>query len=289
METFDCLVLDLEGHADVLALAQRALGSSAKVGRLAVDDFFKLDVKGESEIGLVVFPVNGSADLMPFQVLVEKYRAEGANLSTLVVVGSQETAAHMPVGSCCDDVICAQWPSAEHMVRMAFRDHMLRSENRALKIFMDHSADGYWIWDIQRDIIEWSSRTAELVGIDKRQGPKNMEAFVALIHPLDQDRVDQAIKNHFLHHAPYRDVEMRLKRSDGAYGYYVANGMALRNPKGTPVILVGSLSDRTLMQRVEQKLENTQKRFDILFHHMNDAAILADIETGVILEANQPS
>ena len=289
MENFDCLVLDLEGYAEVFALTQSALGNSAKVGRLAVDDFFKLAVKEESEIGLVVFPVTRSADLMPFQTQVEKYRAEGANLSTLLIVDSQDTAAQMPVGSCCDDVICAEWPSAEHMVRMALRDHKLRSENRALKIFMDHSADGYWIWDLQRDIIEWSRRTAELVGIDKRQGPKNMNEFVALIHPLDQDRVDQAIKNHFMHHAPYRDVEMRLKRADGGYGYYVANGMALRNPDGVPVMLVGSLSDRTLMQRVEQKLENTQKRFDILFHHMNDAAVLADVETGLILEANQPS
>ncbi len=289
METFDCLVLDLEGYEEVFALVQRALGGSARVGRLAVDDFFKLAVKEDSEIGLVVFPVNRSANLMPFQALVENYRAQGANLSTLLVVDSQETATHLLIGSCCDDVICAEWPSVEHMVRMALRDHKLRSENRALKIFMDHSADGYWIWDIQRDIIEWSSRTAELVGIDKRQGPKNMGEFVALIHPLDTDRVDQAINNHFLHHAPYRDVEMRLKRADGAFGYYVANGMALRNPQGIPVILVGSLSDRTLMQRVEQKLENTQKRFDILFHHMNDAAILADIETGLILEANQPS
>ena len=289
METFDCLVLDLEGYEEVFALVQRALGGSARVGRLAVDDFFKLAVKEDSEIGLVVFPVNRLANLMPFQALVENYRAQGANLSTLLVVDSQETASHLRIGGCCDDVICAEWVSVEHMVRMALRDHKLRSENRALKIFMDHSADGYWIWDIQRDIIEWSSRTAELVGIDKRQGPKNMGEFVALIHPLDTDRVDQAINNHFLHHAPYRDVEMRLKRADGAFGYYVANGMALRNPHGMPVILVGSLSDRTLMQRVEQKLENTQKRFDILFHHMNDAAILADIETGVILEANQPS
>ena len=289
METFDCLVLDLEGCSDVLALTQRALGSSAKVGPVAVDDFSRLDIKEESEIGLVIFPVNAKADLAPFQVLVEKYRADGANISTLLVWDTPEAAMHMPVGSCCDDVICAQWPSAEHMVRMALRDHKLRSENRALKIFMDHSADGYWIWDIQRDIIEWSGRTAELVGMDKRQGPKNMEAFVALIHPLDRDRVEQAINNHFFHHAPYRDVEMRLRRADGAYGHYVANGMAMRNPKGMPAILVGSLSDRTLMQRVEQKLENTQKRFDILFHHMNDAAVLADIETGLILEANQPS
>jgi len=289
METYDCLVLDLEGASDVFALAQRALGDSAQVGRLAVADLFKLDIKADSEIGLVVFPANGDSKLLPFQELVKNHRAGGANLSTLLVVDSHETIKNMPVGSCCDAMICAQWPSAEHLLRMAFRDHKLRSENRALKIFMDHSADGYWIWDIKRDAIEWSRRTAELLGLEPHRAPKSMCAFSALIHPLDKDRVKQATDNHFLHHAPYRDIEMRMQRADGSYGTYVANGMALRNQDGTPVMLVGTLSDRTLMQRVEQKLENTQKRFDLLFHHMNDAAVLADIETGLILEANQPS
>ena len=183
METYDCLVLDLEGASDVLALAQRALGDSAQVGRLAVADFFTLDIKADSEIGLVVFPVNGDSKLLPFQELVKNHRAGGANLSTLLVVDSHETIKNMPVGSCCDAMICAEWPSAEHLLRMAFKDHKLRSENRALKIFMDHSADGYWIWDIKRDAIEWSRRTAELLGLEPHRAPKTMCAFSALIHP----------------------------------------------------------------------------------------------------------
>ena len=54
-------------------------------------------------------------------------------------------------------------------------------------------------------------------------------------------------------------------------------------------MFVGSLTDRTLMQKVEQRLEDTEKRFTVLFHQMNDAALLADIDTGLILEANQPA
>ena len=172
MDTYDCLVLDLEGASDVFTLAQRALGSSTKVGHLAVADFFKLDIKSDSEIGLVVFPVTGDSELMPYQEVVESYRAGGANLSTLLVVDSHESIKNMPVGGCCDGMVCAEWPSAEHLLRMAFRDHKLRSENRALKIFMDHSADGYWIWDIKRDAIEWSQRTAELLGLEPHRAPK---------------------------------------------------------------------------------------------------------------------
>ena len=129
---------------------------------------------------------------------------------------------------------------------------------------MDHSVDGYWIWDIRRDCIEWSHRTSELVGLNGELAPKNIEEFVELIHPHDRDRVEQAISNHFLFHAPYRDIEMRLRQGDGSYGYYLANGMALRNNSDSPLLLVGSLSDRTLVKGVEQKLESTKKRFDIL-------------------------
>ena len=53
--------------------------------------------------------------------------------------------------------------------------------------------------------------------------------------------------------------------------------------------MVGSLTDQTSMQLVEQKLLDTQKRFTVLFHEMNDAAVLADIDSGIILEANQPA
>ena len=158
-----------------------------------------------------------------------------------------------------------------------------------MKAFLNHSVDGYWIWDIKWDFVEWSDRMCEIVGIDPKNSPKIMADFREMIHPLDRDRVEQNIKNHIHQHIPYTNIEMRLKRGDGSFGYYIANGTTLRNNRGKPTLMVGSLTDQTSMQLVEQKLLDTQKRFTVLFHEMNDAAVLADIDSGIILEANQPA
>ena len=185
--------------------------------------------------------------------------------------------------------MCEEWASASTLLSKAISEQEARTHNQAFKAFLEHSVDGYWVWDIIRNQIEWSKRTSEIVGVAESKSPKNIEAFVDLIDPLDRDRVEQAINSHFAFKIPYRNVEMRLKGENDTYRHFMANGTALRNKEGTPVLFVGSLTDRTLMQKVEQRLEDTEKRFTVLFHQMNDAALLADIDTGLILEANQPA
>ena len=289
METHECMVLNISASTDVFELVRQALGGITEVGCIEANDFESIEIRENSEIGLVFIPVDESTNLLPYEALAQSCFKQSAKLGILLVASSNEVAQKIELADLFEGLICLQWSTAAALIRKAFADYKIRRENRALKIFMDHSVDGYWIWDIRRDRVEWSHRTSELVGLKTRFAPKNMEEFVELIHPHDRDRVEQAINNHFILHAPYRDIEMRLRQGNGSYGYYLANGMALRNDSDMPLLLVGSLSDRTMMKGVEQKLASTKKRFDILFHHMNDAAILADIETGIILEANQPS
>ncbi len=289
MEIHDCMVLNIPGSPDIFELVKQALKGITEVALLEAKDFVNIETRKNSEIGLVFIPVDELTDLLPYEALAQSCSKQSAKLSVLLVASSNEVAQKIELADLFDGLICLEWSTSAALIRKAFADYKIRTENRALKIFMDHSVDGYWIWDIRRDRVEWSHRTSELVGLKTELAPKNMDEFVELIHLHDRDRVEQAINNHFLFHAPYRDIEMRLRQGDGSYGYYLANGMALRNNSDRPLLLVGSLSDRTLAKGVEQKLVSTKKRFDILFHHMNDAAVLADIETGIILEANQPS
>ena len=64
-------------------------------------------------------------------------------------------------------MICIKWASAAHLLRQNLKDHKRRLQNHAFKAFLDHSVDGYWIWDIENDDIEWSERTREMVGVKK--------------------------------------------------------------------------------------------------------------------------
>ena len=289
MSTYDCTVFQLHESAFWENFIKDALDDTVRVGSVSVEELTSWTIHPAAELGFIVCCLETEADIEAFVSAIRSARAKGGELSCLLLVKTCELAGSLDVSSDFDSFVCTQWKSASDLLSRAYKDHSTRIQNRAMKAFLNHSVDGYWIWDIKWDFVEWSDRMCEIVGIDPKNSPKIMADFREMIHPLDRDRVEQNIKNHIHQHIPYTNIEMRLKRGDGSFGYYIANGTTLRNNRGKPTLMVGSLTDQTSMQLVEQKLLDTQKRFTVLFHEMNDAAVLADIDSGIILEANQPA
>jgi PAS domain-containing protein len=181
METHECMVLNIRATTDVFELVRQALGGITEVGCIEASDFASIEIRENSEIGLVFIPVDESTDLLPYEALAQSCSKQSANLSVLLVASSNEVAKKIELADFFDGLICLEWSTSAALIRKAFADYKIRTENRALKIFMDHSVDGYWIWDIRRDRIEWSHRTSELVGLKTDLAPKNMEEFVELI------------------------------------------------------------------------------------------------------------
>jgi len=285
----ECLIVYIGLDQGSKSFVQQAIGKIAKIETISLEDFSDLNLTELNNGGLLVFSINRKEDVVHYWNALKKHKKNTFLFRKLLLVKDAEVANNLTFDSSFDLLVCEEWASANTLLSSAISEQEARTQNQAFKAFLEHSVDGYWIWDIIRNQIEWSKRTSEIVGVSENESPKNIEAFVELIDPLDRDRVEQAINSHFTFKIPYRNVEMRLKGANNTYRHFMANGTALRNKEGTPVLFVGSLTDRTLMQKVEQRLEDTEKRFTVLFHQMNDAALLADIDTGFILEANQPA
>ena len=285
----ECLIVYIDLDHGTKSFVQKAIGKIAKIETISLEDFSDLNLTELHNGGLLVFSINSKEDVVHYRNALKKHKKNTFLFRKLLLVKDAEVANNLTFDSSFDLLVCEEWASANTLLSSAISEQEARTQNQAFKAFLEHSVDGYWIWDIIRNQIEWSKRTSEIVGVSENESPKNIEAFVELIDPLDRDRVEQAINSHFTFKIPYRNVEMRLKGANNTYRHFMANGTALRNKEGTPVLFVGSLTDRTLMQKVEQRLEDTEKRFTVLFHQMNDAALLADIDTGFILEANQPA
>ena len=256
---------------------------------MTVQDLALAEALSGAEMGTLIVPIDGVTDIAEVEAEINRYRLSGANIAVLGLAASCAQAGRLEMGRLFDTLVSMEWASAPEILRRFVTSHRTFVQNRAFKAFLDHAVDGYWIWLLESDQIEWSERTRVMTRTAHADVPRDIGSFINMVHPQDRDRVEQAVRNHLEHGAPYKNIEMRLLQGDGSYGHFLANGRALRDETGHPIILVGSLTDRTLMQKVEQQLEDTQKRFTVLFHHMNDAAVLADIETGLILEANQPA
>ncbi len=285
----ECHVLETGGAQDALALVRGALGRGAQVTALDLSALSARDAGDQAEMGMLVVPFDKDTDMAAVGSAVARWRAEGGRLSVLGLARSCEQAGRVAPGGVFDTLVSADWAAAPEMLRRFAESHASDQQNRAFKAFLDTSVDGYWIWHMTRDRIEWSRRTSEMMGLAPEQAPDTVAAFLRLVHPEDRGTVEQAVRAHVTGAAPYRDVAMRLRLANGHYGHFIANGQALRDAEGQAIVLVGSLTDTTRVERAERQLESTRRRYAALFQHMNDAAILADAETGIIIEANLPA
>ena len=89
------------------------------------------------------------------------------------------------------------------------------------------SLDGMWEWDVKSGAAWYSDRFAELLGYD----PEEVQRAVGFLrdagHPDDVDAMWAAVERHLADGTPY-DVECRLRRRAGEYGWFRARGRAQR-------------------------------------------------------------
>ncbi|MDE3271401.1 response regulator [Pseudoalteromonas sp. G4] len=150
--------------------------------------------------------------------------------------------------------------------RLAQSERAIKQSEERFKVAVKGSNDGLWDWDLTKDSVFYSPRFRELIGYegdDEKAFPSTLTSFENALHPDDKVRVDECIKQHLQHNTPY-DIEYRLQNKDGSYRFYRAKGTALRDAKGNPTRMAGSLTDITIQKRDQDALKAAKERNDLL-------------------------
>jgi PAS domain S-box-containing protein len=91
-------------------------------------------------------------------------------------------------------------------------------------------------------------------GYDRSEWATDFAVAMARVHPDDREQVDRAMRAHLSGQAREYKVECRIQNKDGAYGWILARGMAVRDAEGRAICLMVAAIDITELKRAEEAL-----------------------------------
>jgi diguanylate cyclase (GGDEF)-like protein len=115
------------------------------------------------------------------------------------------------------------------------------------------SSVGSWEWSVAEDYISWSNEMYRICEVSPAAFGQNYRSFLALVHPADQPRVEQAVRAALEHGASY-DLEHRLLRCDGAVRIVHGKADVTFDAAGKAQSMNGTLQDITPRKLAEERI-----------------------------------
>lgn len=148
----------------------------------------------------------------------------------------------------------------------------LKESNKRYNLICKATNDMVWDWDlvtgkVYRNKEGWKKifRTS-----DREIENELMEDWDKRIHPEDRNKVKQVTREIESSLNDFFEVECRMLRDDGTYGYIHDKANIIRNDQGRPIRLIGATQDITERKVAELQLAKSELRFRSLVQNSSE-------------------
>ncbi len=121
---------------------------------------------------------------------------------------------------------------------------------------------GNWEWDIQDNVITWSDELYNIYGLDPDQRGAKFDSIFNMVHPEDQNVVDEVLMNALNDHKPF-SYEIRIFRPDGDLKVISCQGEVATDFAGHPLKIICVEQDITERKQIEESLEKAKNELEI--------------------------
>ena len=137
------------------------------------------------------------------------------------------------------------------------------------------------VWEVVLETNEniWSDEIWELYGLERGNNKPSHELWQHSVHPLDRERIFKAVTD-----AVNKEIEIaveyRINNSDGVVRWLMVRGMPFFDEQGRLTRYIGTSIDITERKLAENKLLETQKRFNQALEASHAGVWEWDVKTG---------
>lgn len=181
-------------------------------------------------------------------------------------------------------------------------EEALRESEERWYLAIEATNDGIWDDCLNNNQIFVSSRCMEMVGYEYEE-IDTFEKWCSYVHPEDLSRLRAASEAYLNRQTPTFTCEYRIQCKDGNYKWILGRAKAIWDETGTPVRIVGSISDITSrkqyqfwLERLNEELERrvcqrteelarSERDLRTIFNNVYDALFIQDMN-GVVLDVN---
>lgn len=166
--------------------------------------------------------------------------------------------------------------------RAQLRESAASAAAQEVRFDLVNRASSEGLWDMEvvagdplnpRNRFWWSQQFRDLLGFrDERDFPNSMTSWSDRLHPQDKHATLDALARHLNDRSgltPYK-VRNRLAMKDGTYRWFSAQGETLRDERGTPIRVAGSLRDIHDELTRSQEHEIVITRFELASGMLSD-------------------
>jgi PAS domain S-box-containing protein len=165
-----------------------------------------------------------------------------------------------------DDIVFAR--SIANLLGASFArreaEEELRGRELEARLAFAAGRMGSWRWDTARGQVRWSPEMEAAYGLEPGTFPGTFEAFLALVHPDDRDRITEELEVSTARGADF-SMEHRVVLPDGRVRWFEGRGSPVRGAEGEVTAWIGVGIDITESKIVEQELRDYELEARLAF------------------------
>ena len=143
-------------------------------------------------------------------------------------------------------------------------EESLKETRRRLEEAQHIAHLGSWEWNVKTGGLHWSKEIYDIYGVNPDSFTTTMEAFTEFIYPDDRELMNTIIDK-LITQGQAIELDFRIVRKDKSVRYlHATSAVSSVDEAGKPDVLIGTALDITELKKVEEGIQNNEKRYRLL-------------------------